>query len=216
MKLPWLTYYREKYYPLLESNIGNEKFSNKRGLCKGLYQRAEGFDIMFAYLESLGQDQYNIIETGTLRNPGNWKDGQSALLFTEFVNHYSGTVRSVDIDQVAVDTANTTIDATCFQSYCSDSVSWLQQQTALDQVDLFYLDSWDVKWNNDHDSAEHHLKEFLAIEPHLKSGVIVAIDDNARFLGTNTRTGKGRRIAEYLESKGIAPIYDAYQIIYKL
>jgi hypothetical protein len=216
MKSTWLTYYREKYYPLLESNIGNEKFSNKRGLCKGLYQRAEGFNIMFAYLESLGQDQYNIIETGTLRTPGNWKDGQSALLFTEFVDHYSGTVRSVDIDQGAVDTANSSINSTCFKSYCSDSVAWLTQQTDLDQVDLFYLDSWDVKWNNDHNSAEHHLKEFLAIEPHLKPGAIVAIDDNARFLETNARTGKGRRVAEYLESKGIMPIYDAYQIIYKL
>jgi hypothetical protein len=216
MKLPWLTYYRKKYYPLLESNAGSEKFSTKRGLKPGLYQRAEGFDIIFAYLEGLGQDQYHIIETGTLRNPDNWKDGQSALLFTEFVNHHSGTVRSVDIDQAAVDTANSSIDSTCFKSYCSDSVTWLEQQSDLDKVDLFYLDSWDVKWNDDHTSAEHHLKEFLAIEPHLKPGAIVAIDDNARFLETNARTGKGRRIAEYLESKGIMPIYDAYQIIYKL
>lgn len=216
MKLPWLTHYRKKYYPLLESNIGSEKFSNKRGLHKGLYQRAEGFDIIFAHLESLGQKQYNIVETGTLRNPGNWKDGQSALLFAEFVDHYAGTVRSVDIDQTAVDTANSTIKLNCFRSYCSDSVAWLQQQTDLDQVDLFYLDSWDVKWNDDRDSAEHHLKEFLAIESHLKPGVVIAIDDNARFLETNARTGKGRRIAEYLESKGIRPVYDAYQIIYKL
>jgi hypothetical protein len=94
-------------------------------------------------------------------------------------------------------------------------VSWLAAQANLDQVDLFYLDSWDVKWNNDQDSAEHHLKEFLAIEPHLKPGAVVAIDDNARFLNNNGRTGKGRRIVEYLEAKNIQPIYDAYQIIYK-
>lgn len=215
MTLSWLPHYREKYYPLLESNIGTEKFSNKRGLHKGLYQRAKGFDIIFEHLETLGQEKFNIIETGTLRNPGNWKDGQSALLFTEFVEHYSGTVRSVDIDQLAVDTANATIRSTCFCSQCSDSVTWLQQQTDLAQVDLFYLDSWDVKWNNDHDSAEHHLKEFLAIEPFIKPGAVVAIDDNARFLETNKRTGKGRRIVEYLEAKGIVPVYDAYQIIYK-
>jgi hypothetical protein len=216
MKLPWLKHYRKKYYPLLESHIGSEKFSTKRGLKPGLYQRAEGFDIIFAYLESLNQEQYHIIETGTLRNPDNWKDGQSALLFTEFVKHYSGTVRSVDIDPVAVDTANSSIKSKCFCSYCSDSVKWLEQQTDLNNVDLFYLDSWDVKWNDDSGSAEHHLKEFLAIEPHLKLGAMIVIDDNARFLETNARTGKGRRIAEYLESKGILPLYDAYQIIYKL
>ena len=43
----------------------------------------------------------------------------------------------------------------------------------------------------------------------------MAIDDNARFLSNNNRTGKGRRIVEYLSEKNIQPIYDAYQIIYK-
>ena len=104
---------------------------------------------------------------------------------------------------------------TCFSVTCSDSVSWLAAQTDLQTVDLFYLDSWDVKWDNDHDSAEHHLREFLAIESFIKPGAIVAIDDNARFLQTGTRTGKGRRVVEYLEAKGIFPVYDAYQIIYK-
>jgi hypothetical protein len=85
----------------------------------------------------------------------------------------------------------------------------------LNTVDLFYLDSYDVKWNDDRLSAAHHLKEFQAIENHLKSGCIVAIDDNSRLLENNQRTGKGRMIVEYLESKGIKPIYDAYQIIYK-
>ena len=83
-------------------------------------------------------------------------------------------------------------------------------------MDLFYLDSYDVKWHNDHPSAEHHLQEFLVIEPHLKPGVIVALDDNSRLIETNARTGKGRRVVEYLEQKGIQPIYDDYQIIYKL
>jgi hypothetical protein len=44
---------------------------------------------------------------------------------------------------------------------------------------------------------------------------VVAIDDNARFLSDNSRTGKGRRIVEYLEHQGKRPIYDAYQIIFK-
>jgi hypothetical protein len=93
-------------------------------------------------------------------------------------------------------------------------VEWLQSQPDLEDVDLFYLDSWDVKWANDRDSAEHHLREFRSIEPYLKPGAIVAIDDNARFLD-GRRTGKGRRIVEYLADKNGHPIYDAYQIIYQ-
>ena len=215
MKQNWLEIFRNNYYDCLMPTGGTAKRAAKRGLVEGLFQRADGFNLMFADLLQTARDQYHIIETGTLRNPGNWKDGQSAVLFTEFVKHQGGWVRSVDIDPAACASAQAAIACDQFTVTCSDSVTWLKTQTDLDQVDLFYLDSWDVKWHNDHDSAEHHLKEFLAIEPHLKSGCIVAIDDNSRFLESNNRTGKGRRVVEYLESKGRLPVYDAYQIIYK-
>ena len=101
-----------------------------------------------------------------------------------------------------------------FSVACSDSVTWLESLDDLNQVDLYYLDSWDVKWDNDTDSADHHLKEFRAIEPYLKSGAVVAIDDNSRWYANNRRTGKGRAIVEYLETKSHFPIYDEYQIIF--
>lgn len=186
----------------------------KRGLQEGIGVRFPGFKLMFERLLERRRPWYNIIETGTLRNPGNWKDGQSAQLFTEFVTATGGTVRSVDIDPEACNRASKTITNERFQVYCSDSVKWLQSQPALEDVDLFYLDSWDVKWDNDQDSAEHHLLEFQAIEHKLTPGTIVAIDDNARFLD-GRRTGKGRCIVEYLATKGIHPIYDFYQIIYQ-
>ena len=211
MKQNWLEFYRKNYYDLLNPRVS----AVKRGLVDGLYQRAHGFNIMFAELVTRDQDQYHIIETGTLRNPGNWKDGQSAKLFTEFVDMHNGSVRSVDIDPSACASAATAIMSENFQVTCSDSVTWLSKQQDLSSVDLFYLDSWDVKWENDQDSAEHHLNEFKAIEPYLKSGCIVAVDDNSRFRNTKHRTGKGRRIVEYLESKGKQPVYDEYQIIYK-
>ena len=207
----WLDYYRNNYYHLLTPRVSGAK----RGLIEGLYQRAEGFDLVFAYLESLNQSEYHIIETGTLRNPGNWKDGQSAKLFTEFVEHHGGSVRSVDIDPAAVASSRTAITSTCFESTCQDSVVYLATQLDLNQIDLFYLDSYDVKWENDHLSANHHLMEFQMIETHLKPGAMVVIDDNSRFLHSNARTGKGHYIADYLDAKGIKPLYDAYQIIYK-
>lgn len=209
--MTWLKHYRDHYYDLLNPTVSGVK----RGLIEGLYQRADGFNLVFAYLESLDQAQYHIIETGTLRNPGNWKDGQSARLFTEFVDYHGGSVRSVDIDPEAVNAARNSIQSQKFTSTCLDSVQYLREQSDLDQVDLFYLDSYDVKWNDDHASADHHLQEFHAIESSLKPGALVVIDDNSRFLKSNHRTGKGHYIADYLATKGKLPLYDHYQIIYR-
>jgi len=94
-------------------------------------------------------------------------------------------------------------------------VAWLGTLTDLDQVDLFYLDSYDVDWNDDTASAEHHLKEFQTIEPHIRSGSVVAIDDNSCWVNNNRRTGKGRRVVEYLYDQGHLPVLDEYQIIFQ-
>jgi hypothetical protein len=206
----WLEHYRTTYYPLL--NIT----ADSRGvLAPGLYNRAIGFDIMWRLLLNQKSKDFNIIETGTLRTPNNWTDGQSAALFTRFVEQHGGQMRSVDIDFRACDTAQKFIASEQFAVTCSDSVAWLEQQTDLDQVDLFYLDSYDVDWHNDTDSANHHLKEFLAIESFIRPGTVVALDDNSRWTASNQRTGKGRAVVEYLETQGQLPIYDEYQIIFQ-
>jgi hypothetical protein len=170
---------------------------------------------MFRLLLNKKQNNFSIIETGTLRTPGQWKDGQSAFLFTEFVITHGGQVQSVDIDPEACAIASTALPVEQFSVTCSDSVEWLYQLTELDSVDLFYLDSWDVDWANDTASAEHHLKEFHAIESFLRPGTVVAIDDNSRWCHSGHRAGKGRAVLEYLESKGHFPIYDEYQIIWQ-
>jgi hypothetical protein len=207
----WLDHYRRIYYPLL-----NIQFDGVRGvLADGIYNRAVGFDVIFRLLLNQKQSNFSIVETGTLRTPGNWMDGQSAKLFSEFVDLYSGQMRSVDIDSTACEAARNTITSTNFSVVNSDSVTWLETLTDLAQVDLFYLDSYDVDWNDDTDSADHHLKEFRVIEQHIKSGAVVAIDDNSRWVNNNRRTGKGRAIVEYLETQGHLPIYDEYQIIFQ-
>jgi hypothetical protein len=209
--MTWQDTWHQQYRPRLDTTFSGAK----RGLQEGLGQRATGFDLMWQLLLDQQRDHYEIAETGTCRDPGNWKDGQSAVLFTAFVTAHGGRVRSVDIDTKAVDRARKHIASDRFSVACSDSVSWLSQQTDLDRVNLFYLDSYDVKWQDDQPSAEHHLREFQIIEPHLSAGAIVAIDDNARFLDSDRRTGKGRRIVEYLASKNKHPVYDHYQIIYQ-
>jgi hypothetical protein len=207
----WLEHYRTTYYPHLNINAtGVENI-----LAHGMYNRAIGFDIMWRLLLNQKSKDFNIIETGTLRTPNNWTDGQSAALFTRFVEHHSGHVRSVDIDSKACDTSRNFINSKQFSVSCGDSVTWLAQQKDLDQVDLFYLDSYDVDWNNDSASADHHLQEFKIIEPYLKSGAVVAIDDNSRWVNNNCRTGKGRAVVEYLNGQGQVPIYDEYQIVFQ-
>lgn len=207
--MSWYDHFRREYQPLLDATVSGAK----RGLEEGLYQRGLGFDIMFRHLLSQPAP-YHIIETGTMRRPGNWKDGCSAQLFTEFVDAYGGTVRSVDIDPQACDASRSALRSDRFSVACSDSVSWLRLQPDLDQVKLFYLDSYDVRWDNDAPSAQHHLGEFLVIEPMLAPGAMVAIDDNARRITDGGRTGKGRMIVEYLAAKNVHPVHDAHQIIY--
>jgi hypothetical protein len=204
----WLTVFANKYSQLLDIRTSGAQ----RGLKEGIYQRSKGFQIIFETMFKNKNQNFNIIETGTIRKPNNWKDGNSGFLFAEFTKMHGGLVKSVDINQKAVDTANNFVNSKHYTAYCSDSVEWLKQQTNLDQIDLFYLDSYDVEWSNDEPSATHHLNEFLAIEPFLKN-TVVAIDDNS-FLLNGQRTGKGRKIFEYLEAKSVLPIYDAYQIIY--
>ena len=207
----WLDHYRRIYYPLL-----NIQFDGVQGvLADGFYNRAVGFDIIFRLLLNQKKSNFNIVETGTLRTPGNWMDGQSARLFTEFVELYNGQMRSVDIDLVACEAARNTITSNKFSVAHSDSVAWLKQQTDLDQVDLFYLDSYDVDWNDDTPSADHHLNEFMVIQPYIRPGVVVVVDDNSRWVNNSRRTGKGRGVVEYLEGQGHFPIYDEYQIIFQ-
>jgi predicted O-methyltransferase YrrM len=209
--MSWQQQFEIQYASLLDIRTSGIK----RGLIEGHCHRARGFGLIFELLLAKRSGPFDIIETGTLRNPGNWKDGQSSRLFAEFTLAHGGRVRSVDIDPVAVSTAEAALNHGHVSVTCSDSVSWLSSLTDLGQVDLFYLDSWDVKWKNDQPSAQHHFKEFQIIEPYLSTGTVVAIDDNSRFASNQRRIGKGRMIVEYLEQKNIVPIYDAYQIIYQ-
>ena len=213
--MTWLQFYQDHFVPLLAERTPGDKQAAKRRLQPGLGQRISGFATMFDLVLKNRRSEYHVIETGTCRDPGNWKDGQSAVIFTAFVAAMGGWVRSVDINSDACERARGHIDSDRFSVHCSDSVTWLAQQADLDQVDLFYLDSYDVKWQDDQASAEHHLREFQTIEPYLRPGTVVGIDDNARFASDGRRTGKGRRIVEYLESKKIFPVYDHYQIIYQ-
>lgn len=214
----WLDYFNEHYYNNLNPvntvlKKGKITSPADRGVIDNLWQRGDGFKLIFEKLLSKKQNNFNIIETGTLRKDNNWWDGQSAKIFTDFVDKLQGSVKSVDINPKACQTAKRIISSKNFAVENSDSIVFLENIDK-SNIDLFYLDSYDCEWHDDESSAKHHLNEFKVIEPYLKN-CIVAIDDNTRLISDNSRTGKGRLIFYYLESKNIKPIYDNYQLIYE-
>lgn len=211
MKAKWQKHFMENYYVNLNPRKSYKKVNPL--LKRNIWQRAEGFNLLFDMLLKNKNENFKIVETGTCRS-GKWSDGASSILFTDFVKHFGGSVRSVDINPKSVKAARELVNDDHFTVTQSDSVAYLNSLEDKDEIDLYFLDSYDVKWDNDAPSAEHHLKEFKEIEPYLKD-CVVCIDDNTMFTDSNKRTGKGRMVAEYLESKGIKPIYDDYMIIYK-
>jgi hypothetical protein len=205
--MSFLPKFNNSFYPYLNGNPSEKK----KQVYANIFQRADAFRLIFSLLELKNKKSYNIVETGVIRNLGNWNDGQSSFLFQEFLKSNSGTLRSVDINIDACNVAKSILDDNISKVVCSDSVSFLSTVNPA-EVDLFFLDSYDVDWNNCQPSAEHHLNEFKSIESKLVSGTIIAIDDNIML--HSKRSGKGRNIFNYLESKNILPIYDKYMIIY--
>lgn len=205
--MSFLKKFIKEYYALLKGTPSEKK----RRVYPNISRRSEPFHLIFSLLERKNKNYYNIVETGVVRNLGNWNDGQSSILFQEFLKYHSGILKSVDIDPEACSIAKSILDETVSEVICGDSIEFLSS-LEISEVDLFFLDSYDVVFKNDEPSAEHHLKEFKIIEPKLSKGTIIAIDDNTYF--NDKRSGKGRKIFEYLESKNILPVFDGYILIY--
>lgn len=186
----------------------------------------ETFDIHFApqlrhrtatfrkALELLEQrpGPHAICETGCMRvEPGEEaarNDGSSTMLWDAYAQHYPDThVYSCELDRNAVDmAANHVSERVTF--YVGDSVNRLRLIPRM--VDLLYLDSFDLSWQNPHPSALHHLKEMASASPLLKPGALVLIDD------CGPDGGKGMYVANWLHCVGATPILRHYQYLWRM
>lgn len=135
-----------------------------------------------------------ILETGTSA----WGT-DSTRLWAKYVNSFGGEFWSVDI---RVEASISLGDlGPKVHLITSDSVEFLRHFS--DQkdikIDLAYLDSWDVDWSNPTQSAFHGYKEWEALQPLLKSGSIVLIDDTPRaeFLPPGVETLASKFISEF-------------------
>jgi hypothetical protein len=198
--------------------------------------RATGFRAIFKFLANMRLDSYTIVETGCSRkvdgdgivygdqvpadhpwypggSQGPWADGQSTFLFDEFVTICGGHVYSVDIDPTNCGVARRHVSRNV-SVFCNDSVSFLYKLGAVltepKKIDLLYLDSFDLDWSDPHPSALHHIKELVSAAPFLRSGSIVAINDNLQ----NGARGKGLYVDNYLREIGALMLEDGYQSVW--
>jgi hypothetical protein len=175
---------------------------------KGLLgKRADGFQCMWDTLKAMKKDSYLIVETGTTRIPDNWEgDGQSTRIWDMFVNESNGKVFTVDICPYACGVAKSFVGDKV-TVVCEDSVQFLHTFPQKGEIDLLYLDSYDIDFKNPHNSSFHHMKELTTIFSSLSPSCIIAVDDNI------PHAGKGKYVKEFLESVGYKCIYDGYQIV---
>jgi hypothetical protein len=182
----------------------DRNYSNKLGT------RLKTFRRLFELLEEKKEDFYCIVETGCARGNNNYcGDGMSTVLFDRFVNFYDGVVISVDIDESHCNLARSLVSKKT-EIYCGDSVKFLWGFNKQVNINLLYLDSFDINFNQPHPSMLHHFKELCAIIGNLHKGAIIAVDDNTK------KFGKGGYITDFMKDLGNEKIIDEYQIAWVL
>lgn len=175
-----------------------------------LAHRESTFRQLFSYLDKLA-DPLVIVETGSVRQPGNWRgDGQSTLLFDRYAQQRPGTrVLTVDSDAEASRQCLGLVSG-LVEVHTRDSVAFLHtlaQHPWPDPSWCFYLDSFDVDYAAPYPSAAHHLKELVAIAPLLRPDSLVVIDDSPA-----SPPGKGFLVAEYAQAIGARVMFHEYQL----
>jgi predicted O-methyltransferase YrrM len=158
--------------------------------------------------EAVSRKVKSIVETGSMRKEGNWDgDGQSTIIWADYIKWHTGSFVTIDIDQDAIDLVRKLVPEN--GSIVSDSVVELVKPGPV--IDLLYLDSFDLDMTNVGPAAMHCMFEFCAARPRLRSGSIVFIDDTP--VGADyVINGKGAYVAEWFKKIDVAPFTWGYQV----
>jgi len=203
--------YFDDYKKQQQSTINNssKRHSEYFEIYTGLSHRFSTFKKIFGYLDTIPNPV--IIETGISRSINNYTgDGHSTLLIDEYLHFFkrSGSFTTIDINHDACELTKPMLSSKS-TVICADSVTTLHNfsnSPTFPLVDFLYLDSYDVDWNNPHNSSLHHFKELLAIFPKIKKGTLIVVDDN------DHGKGKGKYINDYMNHINKSPYFDEYQI----
>ena len=192
--------------------------------------REISFRKAFAYLDAIS-GPITIVETGCARARGNWAgDGQSSVLFDRYLEaRDGGRGWAIDLDPQATALCKELVSER-IQVRTGDSVPQLRDlaDELLElgrSIDLLYLDSYDLDWNNPTPSAVHHLKELVSIVSALRSDTLVMVDDapsTCRVIGNRHGHydlasmpivgGKGMFVAEYAQQVDATQQFSHYQV----
>lgn len=166
----------------------------------------------FCYIlrDQLSREHPCILETGTLRNAGNWHgDGQSTRIWDWIAKRKKGFVVSVDKDSAA-----------CFlaQMECQDSHIVCQDSIALFRgflpvaPTLLYLDSieWGATRETNISCWMNQVGELAAVWDKLPSGCLIASDDSQ-----SPDIGKPVLTRRLFEALAIAPEHDSYIVCWR-
>jgi hypothetical protein len=178
-----------------------------------LGKRADGFDVLFQSLVELGRSLV-VVETGCLRVPGNWEgDGQSTFMFDALVRACGGVLISIDATNESIDSARSACSSAT-QLIENDSVAALHALTQIvsKQIDLLYLDSFDLDPANPLPSAIHHALELTAARPLIGAGTVICVDDYA----VGSAGGKGMIVDRFLANIRAKVLYSGYQKIWRV
>jgi hypothetical protein len=175
--------------------------------------RADGFATLFSHL-SRSKDELLIIETGSLRIPGNWiGDGQSTFMFDALAKSRGGNVFSIDVTTESLDSARRACSSAT-NLLLGDSVAALHNLGALigRPADLVYLDSYDLDPQNPMPSAIHHAMELTAAQPLIGPHTIVCVDD---YMADTHVGGKGLLLDLYFSRVRATVLYSGYQKMWR-
>lgn len=192
-----------------------------------LFRRADSFEKMFRYLDTL-PGPITIVETGCMRRDPtedkSWTgDGCSTMLFDRYVQERGGIVYSVDINTEHTEACRKLVSDHVLVN-TGDSIDFLKSfaiamegETIL-PLSLVYLDSFDSMSIEPFETALHCAKEFEAIKPALTDQTLVVIDDTpSEFVKGITEpsleiTGKGRFVYTYAQHVGAETLFSGWQI----
>lgn len=171
-----------------------------------------GFRKIFECLIAKSKSDYTIIETGGIRQKDNWSDGQSSVLFYDFLKWFSGKLITIDVSpSVEVNyrswlpsLANVEVD-----TITGDGAVTLGKIN--EAADLLYLDSFDIDHEHPKSSMEHHLREFTNAKKIISQSkkLIVAVDDNFGVYG------KGKYVLDWATRNNKEILHNGYQIIFR-
>ncbi len=172
-----------------------------------------GFRKIFSYLVAKKKPSYAIIETGGIRQKDNWSDGQSSVLFYDFLKKFSGELTTIDVNpsvEVNYKAWLPSIGNVKVNTVILDGAVALSRIDK--EVDLLYLDSFDIEHANPEPSMLHHLKEFNNSKNIISKSkdLLVAVDDNFG------KYGKGRYVLDWAIKNNKEILHDGYQIIFRM